>query len=328
MTAMKPPTTSPVTRRAVLALAASAAGAAPAQDEGVLRIVVPFAAGSTIDALARLIANRLPEVSAHKVVVVDNRPGAAGLLGTAYVAKAKPDGRTIVIQANGLTTTPAVRDDLPYDLQKDLAPLTLLGLAPYGLVVPPDVKHATLKDFFDAARASRQPITFGTSGPGSQSEFVLAQLAKAARVDFLKVPFKGQADILLGVMGGHVQMAMINMPSAVKQARDRKVRILATLTDRRTTATPDVPTLAEAGVPGIEESAWYGLLTTGGTPAPVVNALSRDLLTILAQPDVRARLEEWGIDIVASSPARFAERMAAELSKYKRLAREQNIRAE
>lgn len=322
--------TSALTRRSVLALGAlSASGLVRAQDpEGTLRLVVPFAAGSTIDALARLIAHKLPEVSRHKVVVVDNRPGAAGILGTSFVAKARPDGRTFVIQANGLTTTPAVRSDLPYDLQKHLAPLTLVGLAPYGLVVPGDSKSQTLAEVFSAARASGQPIAFGTSGPGSQSEFVLAQIAKAAKVDFLKVPFKGQADIMLAVMGGHVQMAMINMPSAIKQASDRKVKILATMTDKRTPATPDVPTLTEAGIPGINESAWYGLLTTAGTPAPVVEALSKDLLNVLALPEVRAKLTELGIDIVASTPAQFSDRIAGELGRYQAIAKEENIKAE
>jgi tripartite-type tricarboxylate transporter receptor subunit TctC len=319
-----------VRRRAVLALGALAAsGLARSQEsEGVLRLVVPFAAGSTIDALARLIANKLPEVSAHKVVVVDNRPGAAGILGTSYVAKARPDGKTLLIQANGLTTTPAVRSDLPYDLQKHLAPLTLVGLAPYGIVVPGDARFQTLGEVFSAARASGQPITFGTSGPGSQSEFVLAQVAKAAKVDFLKVPFKGQADILLAVMGGHVQMAMINMPSAVKQAADRKVKILATMTERRTPATPDVPTLTEAGIAGINESAWYGLLTTAGTPAPVLEGLSKDLLTVLRLPDVRARLADLGIDVVANSPSQFGDRLATELRRYQAIAKEENLKAD
>ncbi len=196
------------------------------------------------------------------------------------------------------------------------------------LVVPGDSKSQTLAEVFSAARASRQPIAFGTSGPGSQSEFVLAQIAKAAKVDFLKVPFKGQADIMLAVMGGHVQMAMINMPSAIKQASDRKVKILATMTDKRTPATPDVPTLTEAGIPGINESAWYGLLTTAGTPAPVVDALSKDLLNVLGLPDVRAKLTELGIDIVASTPAQFSDRIAGELSRYQAIAKEENIKAE
>jgi len=292
-----------------------------------VRIVGGFPPGGGTDIVARGVATRLTELW-KQAVTVDNRPGAAGILGTSYVAKARPDGKTIVIQANGLTTTPAVRDDLPYDLQKELAPLTLLGLAPYGLVVPADSRTLSLKEMFDAARASKQPISFGTSGPGSQSEFVLAQIARAARVEFLKVPFKGQADIMLAVMGGHVQMAMINMPSAVKQARDRKVRILATLTDARTAATPEVPTLAEAGFSGIQESAWYGLLTTAGAPPGVPEALSRDLLNVLAQPDVRAKLVDLGIDIVAGTSAQFGERLGNELAKYKRLAREENIRAQ
>ncbi len=186
----------------------------------------------------------------------------------------------------------------------------------------------SLAEVLDASRASKKPIAFGTSGPGSQSEFVLAQLSRATKAEFLKVPFKGQADIMLAVMGGHVQMAMINMPSAIQQARDGKVRILATLTDRRTAATPDVPTLSEAGIVGINESAWYGLLTTGGTAKAVAEALSRDLLAVLAMPDVRASLSNMGLEVVASTPTEFNERLSVELTKYKRLAIEENIKAE
>ncbi|WP_184533866.1 tripartite tricarboxylate transporter substrate-binding protein [Variovorax sp. Sphag1AA] len=318
------------TRRALVAFAATLPfGLVHAQDDGMLRFVVPFAAGSTIDAIARLFANKLPEVSnRYKVVVVDNRVGAAGIIGTSFVAKAKPDGRTILIQANGLTTTPSVRDDLPYDLQKDLTPITLIGVAPYALVVPGNSPAKSLTDLFDQARQAKQPVTFGTSGSGSQSEFVIAQVAKTAKVEFLKVPFKGQADIMLAVMGGTVQLAMINMPSAVKQAHDGKVRILATMTDRRTAATPDVPTLAEAGVPGINEGAWYGLMTAAGTPQAIVEAMTKDFQAVLALPDVRNRLADLGIDVVGNTPAQFNERLSAELVRYKRIAKEENMKAD
>ncbi len=319
-------------RRFALMIAAAVTVSAPgmvrAQNEGVMDIVVPFAAGSTIDVLARVIASKLPEVSQHKYVIVENRSGAAGIVGTAHVARAKPDGNTILIQANGLTTTPAVRDDLPYDLQKDLVPLSLIGLAPYGIVVPANSPFHTLQEAFDSSKAKKEPIVFGTSGPGSQSDFVLAQIARLEKVNFQKIPYKGQGDILVAVMGSQVQMAMINMPSAIQQARKGIVRILATMTQRRTAATPDIPTLTEAGVPGLNESAWYGLLTTAGTPPAVVDALSKDLQQVFKQPDVRSKLDDLGIDTIASTPGPFKERLANELVRYKQLAKEENIKVE
>jgi len=327
------PSSTRIGRRALLAGSALAAlpfttrGQAPDAD-APLRIVVPFAAGSTIDALARLVAQKLPETSAHKVILVDNRPGAAGILGTSFAAKSRPDGKTIVVQANGLTTTPAVRSDLPYDLQKDLAPLSFVGIAPYAFVAPADAKYASLKELFDWSRSTKQPIAFGTSGPGSQSEFVLAQVAKSANVEFLKVPFKGQGDIMLAVMGGQIQMAMINMPSAVRQYQDRRVKILATLTERRGSATPDVPTLTEAGFADINESAWYGFLSPAGTPTALLDELSRDITTVLIHPEVKSKLTDMGIDVVAGSRAEFGERLNVELARYRRIAKEENIKVE
>jgi tripartite-type tricarboxylate transporter receptor subunit TctC len=319
-----------IARRLVLAsivgLACTAASGQQA-DTTPLRIVVPFAAGSTIDAIARTVAQKLQETGTP-TVIVDNRPGAAGIIGTAAVAKAKPDGKTILLQAKGLSTMPAIRADLPYDTLKDLAPLTLVGYAPYAWIVPADSPHNTLKDLLDWSRATRNPIMLGTSGTGSQSQFVAVQIEKAEKVSFTQVPFKGQADILLAVAGSQIQLAMMNQPSAIKQYKDKRIKILATMTDRRTPATPEIPTLAEAGIPSIREAAWYGLLAPASTPAPVLDKLSRDLVAVLNSPDVKARLTDLGLDVAASGPQRFAEAMRAEIANYTRIAREENIKAE
>lgn len=314
----------------MLSLTAAGLASAHAQtssDGGPLRIVVPFAPGSTIDAIARLVASKLPEVSAQKVVIVDNRPGAAGILGTSFVAKGKPDGKTLLLQANGLTTAPSVRNDLPYDLMKDLAPVSFIGIAPYALVGPTSSSFSNIKELFASAISSGVPFSYGTTGPGSQEEFVIAQISRSAQLSYLKVPFKGQADTLLSVMGEQVQLATINLPSVLKQGGNR-VKIYATLTQQRHPETPHVPTLAEAGFPGIEESAWYGFLTAAGG-APQHNAqLTKDVSTVLALPEVQAKLSEMGLILQPASPAKFAERMTAELARYKQLAKDHNIRAE
>lgn len=297
-------------------------------DNAPLRIVVPFAAGSTIDAIARTVAQKLQETTQHHTVIVDNRPGAAGIIGTGAVAKAKPDGKTILLQANGLSTMPAIRADLPYDTLKELAPLTLVGYAPYGWIVPADSPFNSMKDLFDWSRSTRNPIMLGTSGTGSQSQFVAVQIEKAEKVSFTQVPFKGQADILLAVAGGQIQLAMMNLPSAIKQYRDKRIKILSTMTDKRTLATPEIPTMGEAGFPSIKEAAWYGFLAPASTPAPLLDKLSKDLIAVLNAPDVRAKLTDLGLDVAATTPQRFGESMRSEIATYTRIAREENIKAE
>ena len=316
-------------RLALAALFATIATTATGQqaDGTPLRIVVPFAAGSTIDAIARIVAQKLQETGTT-TVIVDNRPGAAGIIGTAAVAKAKPDGKTVLLQANGLATMPAIRADLPYDTLKELAPLTLVGYAPYAWVAPADAPYGSMKELFDWSRSTRTPVMLGTSGTGSQSQFVAVQVEKAEKVSFTQVPFKGQADIMLAVAGGQIQLAMLNLPSAVKQYKDRRIKMLATMTDRRTPATPEIPTMAEAGIPSIREAAWYGFLAPASTPAPLLDKLSKDLIAALNAPEVRAKLTDLGLDVAATSAQRFGESMRFEIANYTRIAREENIKAE
>jgi len=311
-----------------IAAALSVCHAPSALADRPLRIVVPFSAGSTIDALARLVATTLPEVSDYTAVIVENRSGAAGLIGTTTVVRSPPDGYTIVLQANGLTTTPAVRDDLPFDTVKDLAPITLVGTTPYAFIAPNSVRANTLGELFDQARESRQKITFGTSGLGSQSQFVLAQLGKRANVEFLEVPFRGQAEIMLGVMGDQVQLGMMNLPSAQQQMQDGRIKLLATMTKARTVSTPGVPTLQEAGLGALDEAAWYGFLAPADTPAPIVAALNKSITAALRRPQAQAKLVEMGIDVVLSSPEAFAARLKYEIAQYRKIAAEENLRAQ
>ncbi|OZI20316.1 hypothetical protein CAL26_22555 [Bordetella genomosp. 9] len=319
------------TRRDAFRLLAAAAllalPGASALAEKPLRIVVPFSAGSTIDSLARLVAATLPEVSDYKAVFVENRSGAAGIIGTNTVVRAQPDGYTLLLQANGLTTTPAVRDDLPFDTLKDLSPVILVGTTPYAFIAPASLPAVSLGELFDQARKSGQKISFGTSGLGSQSQFVLVQLAQRAKVEFLEVPFRGQAEIMLGVMGDQVQLGMMNLPSALQQMQDKRIKLLATITKARTPMTPAVPTVAESGLGDLEESAWYGFLAPANTPPAVIAALNKGIAATLRRPEAQAKLAEMGLDVVASSPEAFATKLKQETARYRAIADEQNLRA-
>jgi tripartite-type tricarboxylate transporter receptor subunit TctC len=314
-----------------LALAAWLAGFAPAagaQPGGEpLRLIVPFAAGSTIDAVGRMVAQHYQQAT-KQVVVVDNRTGAGGIVGTVAVAKAKPDGNTIALVANNFSTTPAVRSDLPFDALKDFAPIALVGYIPYAIVVPANSPYNSVKELFEAARASGQAITYGTLGVGSHGHFIGALIEKSTGVPLMQVPFKGQSEQMVAVMGGHVQMGISNLQLSVKQMNEKRVKVLATLTDKRNPLTPGVPTLSEAGYGNVVENAWYGFLAPAATPPAVLEHLRTQISAALAQPDVKARLADLGIVPATAVGPQFGQIIQGELSRYARIAREAGIRAE
>lgn len=287
-----------------------------------LRVIVPFSAGATIDTVARLVTSKLPYS-----VVVDNRPGAGGILGTATAARSKPDGQTIVLVANNLSTNSAVRNDMPYDPEKDLAPISLVGFVPYAFVVPSDAKANSLKELMATAEGSRQPLSYGNIGVGSHGHFIGVIIEENSKVKLLQVPHKGQTEIMLGVMGGHLETSVVNLSIAVQQAKEKRVKILATLTDKRTQFTPDVPTMKELGLP-IVENAWYAFLAPAGTPPDVVERLNRDITAALRHREVMAKMADLGIDVVGSSSTKLAELIHDDLTKFKRIARTNDIKVE
>ncbi|MGE0807983.1 MAG: Bug family tripartite tricarboxylate transporter substrate binding protein [Burkholderiaceae bacterium] len=303
-------------------LCTAPAGAQQAASGQPLRIIVPFSAGATIDAVARLVASKLPYQT-----IVDNRAGAGGILGTSAVAKAKPDGHTIVLVANNLSTNSAVRSDLPYDPEKDFAPVSLVGYVPYAFVVPGDSKFTSLKELFGAATGSSNPINYGHIGVGSHGHFIGAMLEESAKVRLTQVPYKGQTEIMMAVMGGHLETGIVNLSIAVKQLKEKRTKILATLTEERTSFTPDVPTMKELGLP-IVENAWYGFLAPAGTPPEIIETLNRDITASLRSPEVSAKMNDLGIQVIASSSQKFSEIIRDDLLKFRRIARAANIKAE
>jgi tripartite-type tricarboxylate transporter receptor subunit TctC len=322
-----------ISRRTLLAsLVAGAALPSPARAQGgssgePLRMIIPFAAGATIDAVGRMVAQKFQD-STRQTVVVDNRTGAGGILGTAMVARAKADGNTIGLVANNFTTTPAVRHDLTFDALKDFAPIALAGYVPYAMAVPAQSPARTVRDLFETAKAKKEPINYGTLGVGSHGHFIGTQLEKITGAPMMQVPFKGQTEMTLAVMGGYLQMAILNLSIAVKQLQEKRLRILATLTSNRHPLTPDIPTFSETGYGTLVENAWYGFIAPAATPVAPLNALRKEISAAISTPDVRASLIEMGIVPTDMTPAQFGELIRSEIAKYARIAKDANIKAD
>jgi tripartite-type tricarboxylate transporter receptor subunit TctC len=324
--------TTAISRRSLLAsLAAGTALPCTAWAQGgsgePLRMIIPFAAGATIDAVGRMVAQKFQD-STRQTVVVDNRTGAGGILGTSVLARARPDGNAIGLVANNFSTTPAVRHDLTFDALKDFVPVALVGYVPYAMAVPANSPARTVRDLFETAKAKKEPINYGTLGVGSHGHFIGTQLEKITGAPMMQVPFKGQTEMTLAVMGGHLQMAIINLSIAVKQQQDKRLRILSTLTAKRHPLTPDIPTFSETGYGPLVENAWYGFVAPAATPAAQLDALRKEISAAISASDVRATLVEMGIVPADITPAQFGDLIRSEIVKYTRIAKEANIKAE
>lgn len=310
-------------RRALLALAAltalpGAASAAEAYPAKPIRLVVAFAAGGANDTIARIVAKELQQ-SLGQPVVVDNRPGAGGLLGSDVVAKAAPDGYTLLLGSAGAqTVAPAMAAKMPYDPRKDLAPVSLVAESANVLLVGAGVPYNNVKELIAAARQKPGALTYASSGIGSTLHVSGALFAKLAGVELLHIPYKGNAPAINDLYAGQVTMSFSGTPIAIQSLKSGKAKALAVTTRQRSKSMPDVPTLAEAGVPGYEFSSWYGLFAPGATDAAVVDLLAREVKKALAKPEVSAALVAQGVDPEASTPAEFRARVNAELARWQR----------
>ena len=305
-----------------LATASMASGACAQQayPERTVKIVVPYPPGGTTDLLARAVAGRLTD-TLKQTFIVENRGGASGSIGTEAVARAAPDGYTLLmgtISTHGIN--PAI-GKVPYDPIKDFQPVTDVADTPNVLTVNPDTPFKTLKDVLDAARAKPGAITFGSTSPGG-SPHMSGELLKAmSGTDLLHVPYKGGGPMLVDLMGGQIQLGFDNLPSSMPHIKAGKIRPIAVTTTERWPQAPEIPTIAESGVPGYEVSAWFGLLAPAGTPRPIVEQIQQAVSAILKQPEVNAQLLELGAKPVGNTPDQFAAMIDAELQKWRKVAR-------
>ncbi|MEO7726305.1 MAG: tripartite tricarboxylate transporter substrate binding protein [Burkholderiales bacterium] len=293
-----------------------------------VRLIVTYTAGGPADIAARALAQKLSEAWRQQVVV-DNRAGAGGIIGTELVAKAAPDGYTLLHgTAAGLIINPLLIKKLPYDTFRDFAPVSMVVIVPQLLVVHPGVPAATLKELIALAKASPGRLNYASVGVGSPNHLGMELLKSMAGIDMVHVPYKGATPAMADLIAGQVQLAFNGMASVLPQIASGKMRALAIGSARRSAAAPDVPTVAEAGLPGFEYTAWNGNFAPAGTPPALVAKISSDIRSALAAPDVAQRLASLGSEPSGSTPAQFAAYVKEDHARWSRVVKTLGLKPE
>ncbi|MEN9782977.1 MAG: hypothetical protein RJA24_320 [Pseudomonadota bacterium] len=281
-----------------------------------IRMVVPSAPGSGPDLIARVVAQKLTE-SLGKPVVADPRPGAGGSLGAEIVAKSPPDGYTLIMGSAGShSVNSALYPKLPYDAVKDFAPISLVSTAPNILIVHPSLPVKSVKDLVALARAKPGDLTFGSGGNGSTAHLSGELFRVLAKVNMVHVPFKGAPAAVIGVMTGEISLAILNLPPALPHVRSGKLKALGVSTATRSSAVPDIPTIAEAGLPGYDAGTWYGLLAPAGTPGDIIARLNVELVKGLRSAEMKKRIAAEGGDVIGGTPDEFTGVIKRDIEKW------------
>ena len=292
-----------------------------------IRLVVPFPPGGPTDVLARIVAPRLAE-RLGQPVVIDNKPGASGMVGADAVAKAAPDGHTLLVNASIHVINPSLYPKQPYDAIADFAAVSNLADVPLVLAVNPKVPAQSVKELVALARSAKTTLAFASAGNATSQHLSGEAFKVAAGIDMLHVPYKGSAPALTDLIGGQVQLMFDSLPSSMPFVRSGAIRALAVTTPRRSSALPEVPTVAEAGYPGFSMSTWYGVWAPAGTPGAVVQRLSGDIAAIVRLPDVRAQFDKLGAEPVGNTAAEFAAFTKAELVKWAAIVKQSGAKVE
>jgi tripartite-type tricarboxylate transporter receptor subunit TctC len=287
-----------------------------------VRMIVPFAAGGILDIVARAVGERLSG-SLGQPIVVDNRGGAGGTIGTEIAARATPDGYTLLTGHIGTHAINAsLYPKLGYDPVRDFAPITLAATFPLGLFVHPSVPARSVAELIAFAKAKPGEVSFASAGSGGPTHMAGEMLKAMAQVDIVHVPYKGNAAALNDLLGGRVHMFFSNLVTAMPHARSGKLRAIAVSTSKRSQQVPELPTVAESGLPGYELTNWIGMFAPAATPHAIVLRLNRDIAAILGSPDMQERFRLQGLDLVSSTPEEFAAFVRAELAKWRRVVKE------
>lgn len=317
-----------ITSMAVGAVAgAQAQSAAQAYPNKPIRIVVTFTSGGAPDIIARLLGERFTAAWGQPVII-DNKPGSGGNIGADFVAKAAPDGYTMVVGTVGThSINGALYTKMPYDMVKDFSPITLLATTPNMLVVHNDVPARTVKELIDLGKREGK-MSFASSGSGT-SIHVSGELFKSMTgIDMTHIPYKGRASALPDLLGGRVTMMFDNMPSSLPLVREGKLRALGVTSLNRSAAAPEIPTIAESGLPGFEAVSWFAMFAPPGTPKPVVDKIQAEISRILKLPEVAKRLTDIGLEPVGSTPEDLAAYQRSEIVKWAKVVKDSGARAE
>jgi len=301
-------------------------GSAPAQPYPAkpIRIVVPFVAGGAVDLLARIMGQKLSE-ALGQTVIIENRPGAGGNAAADAVAKSPPDGYTILQTTNGIAISPSLYKKLPFDPAKDLIPVTQLVSSQLLLVATPSLPAKSTRDLIALAKSKPGGLNYGMTGIGNPLHLTMEMLMHAAGVRFQPIPYRGDAPLNTALIAGEVHLAIVPFATARPNIEAGKLRGLGIAGVKRSPALPDVPTIAESGVPGFESGSWQGWLMPAGTPREIVALIQREAAKALKMPDVRARMEATANEVVGSTPEAFATRFRSDLERFAKVVRDAKI---
>lgn len=292
-----------------------------------MRLIVPYAAGGTSDILGRMLAQRLGERLGRQVIV-DNRAGSGGSIGTEATVRADPDGSTILLHSGAIATEPALKKQLPYDVQRDLAPVTTAVIGPFALVVNNELPVKTVPELLAYVKANPGKLNFGTPGIGTSVHLTTEYLKVSAGLYMVHIPYKGAALALNGLMGNEVQVVIDPLATAKKLAEAGKVRAIAVTTAQRTDLWPELPTLAEGGVKGFDAGVWYGLYVPAKTPRATVDRLNAEFVAILNSPEMKTWLRGQGLQPIADKPEESRKWLAAEIERWRGVVKSAGITPE
>ena len=311
---------------AVLAFTAIAAEAQTFPTKPI-SLIVPFPAGGTTDVLARALGQELAK-SLGQPVIVENKPGAGATLGADFVAKAKPDGHTLLMGAVHHTIASSVYRKLPYDFQKDLAPITTVALVPNVLVVNPSVPAKTTRELIALAKTPGSKLSYGSNGNGTLQHLIGAQFEGLAGVEMLHVPYKGSGPLTTDLLGGQISMSFDTITPVLAHIKSGKLRALAVTTARRSKALPDVPTLDESALKGFDLGTWFGVLAPAGTPTDVLTRLNTEMVKIIQSADFRHRMDEIGAEPIGNSPEQMAKQIRGDTERFAKLVKDAKVAIE
>ena len=308
-------------------LATSGVQAQTAFPSKPITMIVPFPPGGPTDLVARVIAQKMSE-SMGQPVVVDNRGGANGNLGAMLAVKAPADGYTLLYNTSSITLSPALYKSMSYDVQRDLAPVALTAVVPLALVVPTSVPANTVKEFIAYAKANPGKLSYGSAGNGNVTHLGAFQFVQANGIDAVHIPYKGSAPADVDLVGGQIQFMTDTVNSVMPFVRDNRLKMLAVTTSKRMSLFPDVPTLAETGMPGFEVGAWQGVMVPAKTPAPIIQQLNSEVMKALQSPEVRQKLALQGAEPLGSTPQAYGEYVQKELVRWAKVVKQTGVSLE
>jgi tripartite-type tricarboxylate transporter receptor subunit TctC len=291
-----------------------------------VRLIVPFAAGGTTDVLARLVGQKLADTLGQQVII-DNRPGASGNIGTEMAVKSPADGYTLVMAFDGtIAINPSTYRKLPFDTQKDLAPIANVAQLPLLMVVHPAVPAKSLAEFVAYAKANPGRVNYSSAGPGSTGHLAGELLRGRAGIEIVHIAYKGGGQAVQDLLGGQIQMLMTGLPTVEGHLKGGKLRALGFTSAKRVPGAPEVPTFNESGYPGLVVASWYGLFAPAGTPADILRRLNADVNRILQLPDVRERLAGLGVEATGGTAEQFAETIKADITRWAKVVADAGIK--